>query len=84
MHFAIAAGTPTVAIFGQPSPANWTPPESEKNLAVEFDPGCKKDCRYPECKMECIKELPVEDVMSAVEAQIKSIGGKFNKGDDLK
>lgn len=34
---------------------------------------------YPECKMECIKELPVEDVMSVVEAQIKRIGDKFKK-----
>lgn len=83
MHFAIAAGAPTVSIFGQPYPANWTPPGSEKNLSVEFDPGCKSNCHHPDCKMECIKEVPVEKVMSAVEAQIKRIGGKFKKGDIL-
>lgn len=67
MHFAIAAGTPTVAIFGRPFADNWTPLKSERHLAVEKDPGCKSDCVYPDCGLECIKEVSVQEVIHALD-----------------
>ena len=42
-HFAVAADTPSLAIFGRPWAANWTPPEQTRHRALEFDPGCKKN-----------------------------------------
>ena len=54
-HFAVAADTPSLAIFGRPRAANWTPPEETRHRAIEFDPGCKKNCVYPKCKLECLK-----------------------------
>ena len=40
-HFAIAGGTPSLAIFGRPWAANWTPPQTNEHVSMEFDPGCK-------------------------------------------
>lgn len=73
MHFAIAVGCRTVAIFGRPLAENWTPPDSSKHLAVEFDPGCKRSCHYPQCGLECINNLPVESVIPAIDQQMKQI-----------
>jgi ADP-heptose:LPS heptosyltransferase len=64
-HFAIAAGTPTVAIFGRPKAANWTPPNHPQHLAVEYDPGCKRSCVYPNCGIECV-QAPTHEVKAAV------------------
>lgn len=54
MHFAIATGVSTLAIFGRPLKKNWCPPNSSKHLAIEFDPGCKNSCTYPNCQLECL------------------------------
>ena len=35
-HFAIAVGTPTVAVFGRPFPENWTPPGEPLHQAVTW------------------------------------------------
>lgn len=53
-HFAIAAGTRVVTIFGRPQASNWTPPDNPKVHAFEFDPGCKQSCHYPSCQLECL------------------------------
>lgn len=63
MHFAIAAGIPTVAVFGKPLSRNWTPPNSTCHLAAEFDPGCKMNCIYPKCKLECLHGVTAETVI---------------------
>lgn len=68
MHFAIAARKPTIAVFGRPFADSWTPPDSDHNLAVEYDPGCKNSCTYPECGMECIKEVPAREVIAAIDS----------------
>lgn len=70
MHFAIAAGTQTVAIFGRPLMKNWTPPDNPRHLAVEYDPGCKNSCVYPECGLECLKELTPEMVMKTIDQHL--------------
>jgi ADP-heptose:LPS heptosyltransferase len=66
MHFAISTSVRTVAIFGRPLPRNWTPPNQNQHLAVEFDPGCKKSCHYPKCEMECIRDVSVEAVLGKI------------------
>ncbi len=68
MHFAIACGTSTVAIFGRPLSKNWTPPGSSRHLSVEFDPGCKRDCFYPKCGLECLTLLKPEMVIKMIDA----------------
>ncbi|MCP4757559.1 MAG: glycosyltransferase family 9 protein [Proteobacteria bacterium] len=73
MHFAIAAGIPTVAVFGRPLSRNWTPPGSTRNLAVEYDPGCKENCFYPKCELECIKNLEVGPVIEKVDYLMKRL-----------
>ena len=74
MHFAVAAGSPTVAIFGKPQLKNWTPPNNSRHLAVEFDPGCKESCFYPKCDLECLKRLQPEAVKEAIAAQMGETG----------
>ena len=76
MHFAVSAGTPTVAIFGRPMLLNWTPPNQDRHLAVEFDPGCKKQCHYPKCELECIREVSVESVLEKVKIQMERISAR--------
>ncbi len=74
MHIAIAARTPTVAIFGRPMLKNWTPPNSKKHLGIEYDPGCKSACFYPKCGLECINKVSVASVAEMIQRQIKQIG----------
>lgn len=66
MHFAISAKIPTVAIFGQPSAKNWTP-VSDINYAVEYDPGCKLNCTFPKCSLECLNKIRPELVMEKID-----------------
>ena len=73
-HFAVAADTPSLAIFGRPWAANWTPPDQTLHHALEFDPGCKKKCVYPKCKLECLKGVNVE----AVKTELEIIINNFN------
>lgn len=70
MHFAIAAGVRTVAVFGRPLLRNWTPPGQERHRAVEHDPGCKENCHYPTCGLECIRDIPVSRVLEEVKRQL--------------
>ena len=65
-HFAIAAGIPTVGIFGRPLAENWTPPGSTHHLAIEYDPGCKRNCHYPNCQLECLDGISTETVWKVV------------------
>ena len=77
MHFAIAAKKPTVAVFGKPLLKSWTPPKNPLHLAIEYDPGCKLDCFYPKCGLECIKDLKTDQVIMEINLQmdrIRSIG----------
>ena len=66
MHFAIASKTITVSIFGRPKVVNWSPPKHPKHLAFEYDPGCKNNCVYPKCQLECLKGISQEKVYNAI------------------
>ena len=72
-HFAVAADTPSLAIFGRPWAANWTPPEQTRHRALEFDPGCKKKCVFPKCKLECLKGVNVDAVKTELEIIIDNL-----------
>lgn len=72
-HIAAAAGTPTVAVFGRPWAVNWTPPGAPLHRALEFDPGCKSACRYPECKLECLSGVETDTVWQAAREALDSL-----------
>jgi len=72
-HFAVAADTPSLAIFGRPWAANWTPPEQTRHHALEFDPGCKKRCVYPKCNLECLKGVNIDAVKTELEIIINNM-----------
>ncbi len=74
-HFAIAVNTPTVAVFGRPRVVSWTPPDSGKHLALEHDPGCKSQCRFPDCGLECLHGVSVAAVKSEILRQLKIFSG---------
>lgn len=74
MHFAIAASTPTIAIFGKPNPINWTPPNQNKHLFINHDPGCKNSCVYPKCNLECIRDITTQKTLDLVHIQMKRLG----------
>jgi ADP-heptose:LPS heptosyltransferase len=69
-HFAIAAGTPVVTIFGRPWAENWSPPSNPLTIALEHDPGCKPTCHYPRCGLECLTGIPVGLVLQAIDQLI--------------
>ncbi len=66
-HMAIGVGTPTVGVFGQAQPENWTPPGMPMHATVAHDPGCKDNCVYPRCGRECINDVPYRLVEAEVE-----------------
>jgi len=72
-HFAVAVGTPTVTIFGRPRPENWTPPGLPQHQSMAYDPGCKDDCTYPRCGLECLEGVSRNAVMAAVESQMEEL-----------
>ena len=71
-HFAIAAGTRTVTIFGRPHAANWTPHGNPVIAALEYDPGCKSACHFPKCRLECLSGVSTDSVIAAAERLLKT------------
>lgn len=66
-HMAIAAGVPSVGIFGRGHPEDWTPPASPIHLSVSHDPGCKSHCVFPHCPhLACIRDIPEAPVREAI------------------
>jgi len=74
-HMAVAAGLPTVAIFGQPRAVNWTPPDDPRHRSLDIDPDCKRHCTFPQCGRECLTGISVEAVLQAVDG-VLAAGGK--------
>ncbi len=73
-HLAIAAGIPTVAVFGKPWAANWTPPGQTLHHAVEHDPGCKSRCTYPRCQhLNCIRGVKVDSVLNVLKMVVEKV-----------
>lgn len=76
-HIAIAANIPTVTVFGQPNPYNWTPPESKLHKFVDYDPGCKTTCHLDKCKnYRCINEISEIMYLNRIEELIRRIWKK--------
>jgi len=74
-HIAIAAHTPTVAVFGQSNPYNWTPPGSKLHRFVAYDPGCKENCNLAKCtNYRCINEVNETEYLDKVEKLIEELG----------
>ncbi|UCH40347.1 MAG: glycosyltransferase family 9 protein [Gammaproteobacteria bacterium] len=61
MHLAVARKRPTFSIFGKHSPRSWAAPTALHH-AIEYDPGCKRNCYYPGCKLECLTGISVDRV----------------------
>ncbi len=59
MHLAVARKRPTFAVFGKHNPRTWVAP-IDWHQAIEHDPGCKRSCRYPECELECLTGIQVD------------------------
>jgi ADP-heptose:LPS heptosyltransferase len=53
-HFAIAAGTAVITVFGEPRSENWSPPNNPRVKALEHFLDCKNHCSYPSCQLECL------------------------------
>ncbi|QUJ67285.1 lipopolysaccharide heptosyltransferase II [Photobacterium sp. GJ3] len=69
MHVSAAVGCKVVAIYGSTSP-DYTPPLAEQVAIVHTDIECrpcfKRECPYGHLK--CLKELPPQRVIQAIEA----------------
>ena len=72
-HFAIASGLPTLAVFGRPWAASWTPPNNPLHIGIEHDPGCKANCTYPKCELDCINGVDFKTVEQAAEKLLEDI-----------
>jgi len=84
MHFAISTRMPTIAIFGRPQAKNWIPPHRAQHQAIEYDPGCKDSCTYPQCQLECIRGVQPSIVITAAQEQLERILSEGLKRDNLK
>ncbi|MEM7562860.1 MAG: glycosyltransferase family 9 protein [Pseudomonadota bacterium] len=67
MHLSVGRKRPTFGIFGRPKAINWTSPV-EIHQSIEYDPGCKSSCHYPECGMECLSGVSVDAVWARLQA----------------
>jgi len=67
-HLALALGVPTVTIHGSSDPVSWTPVHAEHRF-VRLDELHCIGCRSNECpyNLECMRQLPPERVLPAVE-----------------
>lgn len=70
MHIAAATGTPVVAIFGATAP--WrTGPWGEQHRVVRVEPACSPCLKkYCPTGRECMREITVEMVATAVEEEL--------------
>lgn len=75
IHIAAAVGTPTVALFGPSSPANWAP-RGENHLVISKPWACVP-CRNKGCdnteRSRCLEELSFDEVRVGVEQQIRDL-----------
>lgn len=74
MHIAAAIGKPVIALFGPTAP--WrTGPYGSGHTIIRKDLPCSP-CFLRRCRdVRCMKEIKVEDVMTAVERQLNAVAG---------
>ena len=68
-HIAVAAGTPTVTIFGATDYRNWGPAGEKEHIAVVSGLKCSP-CEQLNCPlgtMECMEKTGAEDVFKAAD-----------------
>jgi ADP-heptose:LPS heptosyltransferase len=79
MHISVARKRPTFAIFGKHSPRRWVAP-MPLHRGIEYDPGCKSNCVYPACELECLDGISIEYAWQsltdflATHAQLENLG----------
>jgi ADP-heptose:LPS heptosyltransferase len=82
MHIAAAVGTPVCALYGAESDRTWAPlgaPRAAGHRTLRPDLPCGAACVSPDVcvpgdlmRMHCIRRIPEEDVIAAVDAQLGS------------
>lgn len=74
-HVALALGVPTVTIHGSSDPVSWTPSHPDHRF-VRLDELPCIGCRSNECayNLECLRQLPPERVLPAVEQLLARTG----------
>jgi heptosyltransferase-2 len=78
MHMAGALGVPVVAIFGSTFPEWFCPPGENHRVVVRRDMPCRP-CG-DRCLLDepyCLRLIPVEQVMHAVEETVKTVAGNY-------
>ncbi len=66
-HFAVAVGTPTIAVYGASIPEAWTPPDDPLHVCLQADLDCLH-CSLRECDdMSCMKDVTPEIMIEAIE-----------------
>jgi ADP-heptose:LPS heptosyltransferase len=78
MHMAGALGVPVVAIFGSTFPEWFCPPGENHRVVVRRDMPCRPcgdRCLFDE--PYCLRLIPVEQVMHAVEETFRSMAGSY-------
>lgn len=72
LHIACALSIPTVSTIGSTDPYLWMP-RGDKNIVIRKDLPCSP-CNKGKCKThECMDLITVEDMMNAVETQLKEM-----------
>jgi ADP-heptose:LPS heptosyltransferase len=72
LHIAWGVGTPTVSTMGPTDPDLWWP-VGENHTVIRKGLPCSP-CNRPICKShDCMRLITVEDMMEAVEVQLKKI-----------
>ena len=75
-HFAAAAGCPTITLFSNALPTQFTP-LYDKTLIVQSGLDCVKNCNEKlrkTCSLKCLHAVTVDKVMQQVDRMIKSLG----------
>jgi ADP-heptose:LPS heptosyltransferase len=76
MHLAVAAGVPTVGIFGPTNPAVWGPWGPAHHVVrhrVPCQPCYKDDGVVPQCPWDhrCMRDLATDEVLAAVSGRLE-------------
>lgn len=77
-HFAAAAGCPTITLFSNALPTQFTPLH-DKTLIVQSGLECVKNCNKKlrkTCGLKCLQAVTVDKVMQQVDKMIKNLNLK--------